>query len=136
MCSSDPIEFLHLYPNGFSFPTTSTLSFISAGYNVKFVPIVAAQRPNDSNSHIRPLRDGLRFLLMILRISTMINPLRVFVPVALGMSIVGLLWCIRTVMLTSQISAAGAFLIGGGLNILFFGIVVDQLAAIRLKSRD
>jgi glycosyltransferase involved in cell wall biosynthesis len=130
------LEFIHLYPNGFSFPTTSTLSFISAGYSVSFLPITAALRPANTSSHIRPLHDGLRFVLMIIRISTMINPLRVFVPAAMLCLFGGLAWSVRTLLLTSQISAAGAFLIGAGINILFFGIVVDQLAAIRLKGRD
>lgn len=130
------LEFLHLYPNGFSFPTTSTLAFISAGYNVTFVPIVAAERRSETSSHIRPLSDGLKFILMIVRISTMINPLRVFVPVAAAMMLTGVVWSVRTMFLTSQISPVGAFLIGGGLNVLFFGVVVDQLAALRLKTRD
>ncbi len=130
------LEFVHLYPNGFSFPTTSTLSFISAGYNVKFVPIVASDRSDDTTSHIRPISDGLRFILMIVRISSMINPLRIFLPVALGLMLMGIVWSIRTMAISGQISAVGAFLVGAGLNILFFGIVVDQLAAIRLKSRD
>ncbi len=130
------LEFIHLYPNGFSFPTTSTLAFISAGYNVTFTPIVATLRPKETTSKIRPIRDGLRFVLMIVRISTMINPLRIFVPTALITFFVGLVWTVRTLFETAQVSAAGAFLLGTGLNILFFGIVVDQLAALRLKNRD
>lgn len=130
------LEFVHLYPNGFSFPTTSTLSFISAGYSVAFVPIEAAARSPETRSHIRPLRDGLRFVLMIIRITTMMNPLRVFVPAAAVCLLAGVAWSVRTLLLTGQISAAGAFLVGAALNILFFGIVVDQLAAIRLKGRD
>jgi glycosyltransferase involved in cell wall biosynthesis len=133
---SRALEFMHLYPNGFSFPTTSTLSFISAGYSVVFVPIEAAARSPETRSHIRPLRDGLRFVLMIIRITTMINPLRVFVPAAAVCLLGGVAWSVRTLLLTGQISAAGAFLVGAALNILFFGIVVDQLAAIRLKGRD
>lgn len=130
------LEFIHLYPNGFSFPTTSTLSFISAGYNVKFVPIIASDRSRDTTSHIRPVSDGLRFILMILRIATMINPLRIFAPVALLVILTGVAWSVRTLLLTAQISAVGALLVGAGLNILFFGIVVDQLAALRLRPRD
>jgi glycosyltransferase involved in cell wall biosynthesis len=130
------LEFIHLYPNGFSFPTTSTLAFISAGYNVKFEPVVAAARHEHTHSHIRPLRDGLRFILMILRIATMINPLRIFAPTAVLAMILGVAWSIRTLALSGQISAAGALLFGAGVNILFFGIVVDQLAAIRIKSKN
>ena len=129
------LEFLHLYPNGFSFPTTSTLSFLGAGYEVAFVPIQAARRSH-SHSKIRPFRDGLRFILIIIRISTIINPLRVFVPAAAVTLLAGMAWTARALMLSGEVSAAGAFLIGAGLNILFFGIVLDQLAAMRLKGRE
>lgn len=130
------LEFLHLYPNGFSFPTTSTLSFLNAGYSVAFVPIAARRRPSDTSSKIRPFRDGLRFILMIIRISTMMNPLRVFVPAAALTMLAGMLWTLRSVWLTGQVSTAGALLIGAGLNILFFGMVLDQLATLRLRGRD
>lgn len=130
------LEFIHLYPNGFSFPTTTTLSFLSTGYSVKFMPIESASRPSHTHSHIRPLRDGLRFLLIIVRISTMINPLRVFGPASVMFFLAGVAWGVRTMLMTRQISALGAFLIGASLNILFFGIVLDHLAAIRLKGRD
>ena len=66
----------------------------------------------------------------------MINPLRIFVPAALAAMLAGIAWSARTLALTGQISAVGALLFGAGVNILFFGIVVDQLAAIRLKSKD
>ena len=56
-------EFLHLLPNGFSYPTTSTMAFFRSGYPVAYVPISVAQRLG--RSHIRPVRDGLRFLLII-----------------------------------------------------------------------
>ena len=130
------LEFIHLYPNGFSFPTTTTLSFLSTGYSVKFMPIESAARPKNTRSHIRPLRDGMRFLLIIMRISTMINPMRVFAPASLLCLIAGILWGIRTMAMTHQISALGAFMVGASINILFFGIVLDQLAAIRLRGRD
>jgi glycosyltransferase involved in cell wall biosynthesis len=130
------LEFIHLYPNGFSFPTTNTMAFISAGYSVFFEPIVAQTRSKDSNSKIHPIRDGLRFGLMILRISTMINPLRVFLPVGFFSLLTGIAWGIHTFILSRQLSVAGTLLISVGLNILFFGIVVDQLVAMRLRGRD
>ena len=113
------LQFLHLYPNGFSSPTTSTLSFLGAGYEVSFVPIQAARRPPDSHSKIRPLRDGLRFILIIIRISTIINPLRVFVPAAALTALAGIGWTVRSLMWSQEMSPADAFLIGAALNILF-----------------
>lgn len=130
------LEFIYLYPNGFSFPTTSTLAFISSGYNVTFHPIVAAMRKKGTHSKIRPIRDGLRFGLLIVRISTMINPLRVFFPAGFVTLLIGIAWTIRNVMVHGQFSVAGALFVTLGINILFFGIVVDQLAAIRLKTKS
>lgn len=130
------LEFIHLYPDGFSFPTTSTLAFISAGYSVTFVPIEAASRPSGTNSHIRPIRDGLRFVLIIVRIATMTGPLRVFVPAAALSVMAGLTWTMWTWVSAGELSAAGTLLVGAGINVLFFGIVVDQLAAIRMRGRD
>ncbi|MBS0570859.1 MAG: glycosyltransferase family 2 protein, partial [Proteobacteria bacterium] len=71
-------EFLHLLPNGFSYPTTSTMAFFRSAYAVDYVPIKAARRVG--KSHIRPLRDGLRFLLIIFKIATLYSPLKLFVP--------------------------------------------------------
>ena len=75
-------EFIHLLPNGFSTPTTTTLAFIKAGYNVTFEPIEARQRVGASK--IKLARDGVRFLLIILRIVTLFSPLRVFLPISLA----------------------------------------------------
>ncbi len=71
-------EFLHLLPNGFSYPTTSTMAFFRSAYPVAYVPIKAAQRVG--TSHIRPVRDGIRFLLIIFKIATLYSPLKLFVP--------------------------------------------------------
>ncbi len=71
-------EFLHLLPNGFSYPTTSTMAFFRSAYPVAYIPIKAAQRVG--KSHIKPLRDGVRFLLIIFKIATLYSPLKLFVP--------------------------------------------------------
>ena len=128
-------EFLHLYPNGFSFPTTSTLAFISAGYSVAFMPITVSLRTQGTVSKIRPLHDGMRFLYMIFRIASMINCMKIFLPSSFFLMLAGTAWTVRTLLHTSAVSAAGAFLIGSGVNILFFGIVVDQLSALRMKPK-
>ena len=69
-------EFLHLFPNGFSYPTTSTMAFVRAGYNLRFVPIDGKQRTVSSTSKMRPWREGVRFLVIILRMVTLFSPLR------------------------------------------------------------
>ena len=59
-------QFLYLLPNGFSYPTTITMSFFRAGYGVAYVPIHAPKRIG--GSHLRLGRDGLRFFLIIFKI--------------------------------------------------------------------
>jgi glycosyltransferase involved in cell wall biosynthesis len=73
-------EFLYLFPNGFSYPTTVTMSFFRAGYPVAYVPIHAGKRIG--KSHLRPIRDGIRFLLIIFKVGTLYSPLKIFLPIA------------------------------------------------------
>ena len=81
-------EFLPMLPNGFSYPTTITMCFFRAGYRVGYIPIKA--RPRIGNSHIRLLRDGIRFLLIIFRVGTLYSPLKVFVPSAAVIFLAGI----------------------------------------------
>jgi glycosyltransferase involved in cell wall biosynthesis len=121
------IKFLHLYPNGYSFPSTSTLSFITAGYNVTFTPIAVNSRPVHTKSKLRPFRDGFRFIMFILRIITMTNPNKIFLPAGLIMVLMGIFLTVRNLILFQQFS---------GINIIFFGLILDQFASLRLQERD
>ncbi len=73
-------QFLYLLPNGFSYPTTITMAFLRSGYPVCFEPITAAER--SGKSHIRPIRDGVRFLVIIFKIATLYSPLKIFMPIS------------------------------------------------------
>ena len=84
-------EFLHLLPNGFSYPTTSTMAFFRSAYPVAYVPIPVAKRVG-SGSHIRPLKDGVRFLLIIFKIASLYSPLKLFVPTAAAFFLAALGW--------------------------------------------
>jgi len=87
-------EFLYLLPNGFSYPTTSTMAFFRAGYSVGYMPIQTEQRLGES--HISLLKDGIRFLLIIFKVGTLYSPLKIFLPVAAGFFGAGLLNYIYT----------------------------------------
>lgn len=125
------LKFISLYPNGFSFPTTSTMCFLMAGYNVGFVPIKAGQRAPGSTSKIKFTRDGFKFVIIIFRV-LMFNPLKIFLPLGLGLLGLGLLWSIKTIWVNSAISAGGLLLLSFGLNFLFFGFVLDQVVGLRM----
>jgi glycosyltransferase involved in cell wall biosynthesis len=129
-------RFLHLYPNGYSFPSTSTLSFISAGYNVAFVPIQVQHRPPETVSKLRPFRDGFNFIMFILRIITLSNPNKIFFPTGLILVLAGIALTIRNLILFAQFSGGTVLFLAGGINIIFFGLILDQFATLRLKERD
>lgn len=133
---STAIRFIHMYPNGYSFPSTSTLCFIGAGYNVDFVPIEVGKRRPGTDSKLRPFRDGFRFLQFILRIITMANPNKIFFPTGLVLVIIGIFLTIRNLILFHQFSGGVVLFLAGGINIIFFGLILDQFATIRLQERE
>jgi glycosyltransferase involved in cell wall biosynthesis len=127
-------EFLHLLPNGFSTPTTTTLAFIKAGYNVAFEPIEA--RPRIGTSKIRLARDGAKFFMIILKIVTIFSPLRVFTPLA-GASIgLGILYGLWNVAVHARIPNGAVLLILFGVMVFLVGLVSEQISALRFEGRQ
>ena len=127
-------EFLHLLPNGFSTPTTTTLAFIKAGYNVAFVPTDA--RPRVGTSKIRLARDGAKFFMIILKIVTIFSPLRVFVPLAGASVAVGMLYGLWNVVVHSRIPNGAVLLILFGVIVFLVGLVSEQISALRFEGRQ
>jgi glycosyltransferase involved in cell wall biosynthesis len=130
------LRFLHVYPNGYSFPSTSTLTFITAGYSVAFRQIQVLERPPQTSSKLRPFRDGFRFLMFILRVITIANPNKIFFPAGLIMILAGIVLTIRNLILFGQFSSSTVLFLAGGINIIFFGLILDQFATLRLQERD
>jgi len=126
-------EFLHLLPNGFSTPTTTTLSFLRAGYNVLFVPIEARQRVGQSK--IRLSRDGPKFFLIVLRVMTIFSPLRVFLPVSIGSFVLGLAYGIWNIVTHGHIPNGAVLLIMLSVVVLLIGLVSEQISALRFDGR-
>jgi glycosyltransferase involved in cell wall biosynthesis len=127
-------EFLHLLPNGFSTPTTTTLAFIKAGYNVAFEP--AEARPRVGNSKIRLARDGAKFFVIILKIVTLFSPLRVFLPIALVTFSLGLLYGIWNVVAHARIPNGAVVLILFAVVVFLVGLVSEQISTLRFEGRQ
>jgi glycosyltransferase involved in cell wall biosynthesis len=127
-------EFLHLLPNGFSTPTTTTLAFIKAGYNVAFEPVEAEARVGSSK--IRLARDGAKFFLIILRIVTIFSPLRVFLPVSLAAFAVGVGYALWTTVRQAHITNSSVLLIVLAVVVFLVGLVSEQIAALRFEGRE
>ena len=125
-------EFLYLLPNGFSYPTTSTMAFFRAGYSVAYVPIHAAKRIG--KSHIRLLRDGARFLLIIFKIGTLFSPLKIFAPVALLMFLLATGWYGWTFITMHKFTNMSALLYTGSVITFMMGLISEQITALMYKD--
>lgn len=127
-------QFLNLLPNGFSYPTTSTMAFLRSGYKVKFVAIDVSKR--QGKSHIRPLKDGIRFLLIIFKVATLYSPLKVFVPIAALCFSLGLARYAYTFIYFGNFTNMSALLMVAGVQIFLIGLVSEQITALIYKERD
>jgi len=127
-------EFIHLLPNGFSTPTTTTLAFLRAGYNVAFEPVEARRRVGTSK--IRLAHDGPRFLLIMLRVITIFSPLRIFLPIAALSFLLGAGYGIWTIVRYTQVTDASVLLIVLAVVIFLVGLVSEQIAALRFDGRQ
>lgn len=126
------LPYLHLFPNGFSYPTTSTLAMLKAGANIKYVPIHAAERVGKSK--IRLARDGARFFLIIFKLITLFSPLRVFLPVSVFFFASGIAY--STVTLSQgRFTNMAALLLIVGVLVFLMGLIAEQLAAIHTQGR-
>jgi len=128
------LEFLHLLPNGFSTPTTTTLAFIKAGYSVAFEPIDAEQRLGKSK--IKLARDGAKFFLILLKIITIFSPLKIFVPVSLVTFLLGFGYAIWTAVSQSHVTNSSVLLILLAVVIFLVGLVSEQISALRFERRQ
>ncbi len=127
-------RFVYMLPNTFSYPTTITLAFFRAGLPVRYVPIEARKRIG--RSHIRIVRDGARFLLIILKITTIFSPLRIFLPLSAAAFVAGLGWYVHTFATVGRFTNASqlAFV----LSVLLFALALisEQVAALRFDRSE
>jgi len=128
-------EFLHLLPNGFSYPTTSTMAFFRSAYPVAYVP-VDVQRRVGTNSHIRPIKDGVRFLLIIFKIATLYSPVKLFAPTALMFFLTGMGYYAYTFLNFGRLTNMTTLLLSASVIIFLIGLVSEQITALMYKKHD
>ena len=127
-------EFLHLLPNGFSYPTTSTMAFFRSAYAVAYVPIRAAQRIG--HSHIKPLRDGIRFLLIIFKIATLYSPLKLFVPASAVFFVLGCANYAWTFLSEGRLTNMSTLMWSASVIVFLIGLVSEQITALTFRAGD
>lgn len=127
-------EFLYLLPNGFSYPTTSTMAFFRSAYPVAYLPIKAAQRIG--RSHIKPLRDGLRFLLIIFKIATLYSPLKLFVPASAIFFLFGCANYAWTFLHDGRLTNMSTLMWSASVIVFLIGLVSEQITALTYRHHD
>ena len=132
------LDFLHLLPNQFSWPTTSALAFAKAGFHVRFEPIVVRRRETGRSSQ-KLTRNGIRFLLIILRMSTLFSPLRIFFPLFVLLELLAVAayaWSVAESGRLLHLPPSTVMFFLGGLVLLFFGLISEQVASLRFRSPE
>ncbi len=127
-------EFLHLLPNGFSYPTTSTMAFFRSAYGVAYEPIRAADRIG--KSHIKPLKDGVRFLLIIFKIATLYSPLKLFLPVSGLFFALGCINYAWTFTHGGRLTNGSTLMWSAAVIVFLIGLVSEQITALTYRRDD
>ena len=130
------LEFLHLLPNGFSYPTTSTMAFFRAGYAVAYETIDVKPRLVGTTSHIRLWRDGTRFLLIIFKIGTLYSPLKLFAPISLAFFLIGLGYYAYTFFTQHRFTNMSVLLFSAAVIIFLIGLISEQITALMYRSSE
>lgn len=124
-------EFLHLLPNGFSYPTTCTMAFFRSAYTVAYEPIPVAKRIG--KSHIRPIKDGIRFLLIIFKIATLYSPLKLFAPIAVAFGVAGVGWYGWTFHESGRFTNMSMLLLSAAVIVFLIGLVSEQITSLTYR---
>ncbi|WP_431688286.1 glycosyltransferase family 2 protein [Hahella sp. NBU794] len=122
-------RFLHLLPNGFSYPSTITMAFFRMGYSVGYQKVAVGRR--EGKSHIRPIHDGFRFLLIIFKIGTLYSPLKFFVPISLFFFFTGLGYYSYTYYNFHQFTNMSALLLVTSVIVFLIGLVSEQISGLQ-----
>ena len=121
-------KFLYLLPNGFSYPTTITMAFMRAGYPICFEPIPVAKRIG--KSHIRPIRDGVRFMVIIFKIATLYSPLKIFLPISVLFFATGAGWYAYTYAVLGRFTNMSMLLFSASVIVFLIGLISEQITAL------
>ena len=127
------MRYINLCPQGFSFSTTITMALLSRGYGVEFVPIEVKRRVGKSTVSVRT---GFDVILLVLRLATLFNPLRIFLPASVLCVLGGIGWGARYAIAGQGVTVASMLAILTGVLLFALGLVCDQVAQLRLERYE
>jgi glycosyltransferase involved in cell wall biosynthesis len=124
------MKYIHLCPAGFSFSTTITLALLSRGYGIEFVPIQVERRVGKSMVSVST---GFQTIMLVLRLASLFNPLRVFLPLAMLFILFGIGWTIPYLIDGQGVTVLSMMSILTGVLLFGMGLICDQVAQLRLE---
>lgn len=127
-------KFLYLLPNGFSYPTTSTMAFFRSGFPVAYIPIHAGTR--NGKSHINLLKDGIRFFVIILKVGALFSPMRLFLPLSAAVFFIGISYYAYTFITAARFTNMSGVLFLSSLIIFLIGIISEQISSLHYKASE
>lgn len=127
-------KFLYLLPNGFSYPTTSTMAFFRSAHPVGYIKIHAGKRQKGTHSKIKVIQDGIRFFVIILKIGALFSPMRLFLPLSVFMFLSGLIHYVYTYVTVNRFTNMSALLMLAGLMIFLIGILSEQISSLHYRN--
>ena len=129
-------KILYLLPNGFSYPTTSTMAFFRSGNPVGYIKIQAGQRTKGTSSNISVIKDGIRFFLIILKIGALYSPMRLFLPISISLFITGVGYYAYTYITDHRFTNMSALLFISSLMIFLIGILSEQVSSLHYRDSE
>ncbi|PCI70851.1 MAG: glycosyl transferase [Piscirickettsiaceae bacterium] len=127
-------KFLYLLPNGFSYPTTSTMAFFRSALPVAYVPIKAGKR--EGKSKIKLLKDGIRFFVIILKIGALFSPMRLFLPISFIFFLTGFLNHLYTYFSWGGLSKGSLLMYVCSVFIFLMGILSEQISSLHYRNSE
>lgn len=124
------LEYIHLFPNTYSYPTTITLSLLKDGYPVAWVPMDDIGKRTSGKSDLRPFRDGMRFIAIMIRVIMLFSPQKIFLPIGSAVLAFGIGLSIYT-MSRGILQPSAVLTVMIGVFVLLFGLIAEQLSTIR-----
>ncbi len=128
------LKFLYMFPNGFSYPSTSTLAFLKAGYSLTYIPIKTRKRKGKSK--IKLLKDGLKFFNIIAKITTLFSPMRIFFPVSLILFISAIVHFLYRFFVSGKYTLFTGILVLASIFTLLMGLISEQVSTLYYKDID
>ncbi len=118
-------QFLYLLPNGFSYPTAITMALFKCGYSIKYIPISCPKRTG--TSHIKLMKDGLRFLLIIFKVTSLYSPLKIFCPVSVALFFTGMSYYGYTYIQQGRLTNMSILILLTSLIVFLIGLLSEQI---------